>query len=412
MSGADEPIFVRIAAYREFDLVPTVRDLLDQAAAPERLRIGICWQHAPDESLGDLASDPRLDVIDVDHRESRGACWARNHLQQRWDGEAFTLGLDGHHRFVPGWDRLLVDHLRGLQDEGVAKPILTGYAPSYDPFDDPAGRDPRVWLTGFDRFEERGVVFMRPFVPDEAPTTPVPARFWSGHFNFTVGEWNAEVPIDPEAYFHSEEIVLTGRSFTHGYDHYLPPQTILWHEYSRRERTTHWDEHPEWRDHDAATVGTYRRMFGVDGEQPLPDGYAYGFGTERTLADYERFAGLDFATRGVQRGTLANDVPPNADDDEWLHTRSLTLVVPRRVLEGADHCVVSLNAEDGTELHRRDLDEAAVRRLLERQEFPLVQLDVEAVTAQPPASWTVRPHHASSGWLDPITELCDGSRRG
>ena len=67
-----------------------------------------------------------------------------------------------------------------------------------------------MWLTGFDKFEPGGVVFMRPFVPEAPPTGPVPTRFWSGHFNFTLGQWNDEVPIDPEAYFHSEEIVHDG----------------------------------------------------------------------------------------------------------------------------------------------------------------------------------------------------------
>ena len=118
MSPADERILVRIAAYREFDLVPTVQDLLSQAVHPDRLRIAICWQHTPDESLGPLAADPRIDVIDVDHRESRGVCWARSLLQQRWAGEPFTLGLDGHHRFVPAWDRELVAMVRTLQEAG------------------------------------------------------------------------------------------------------------------------------------------------------------------------------------------------------------------------------------------------------------------------------------------------------
>jgi hypothetical protein len=413
VSPADDRIYVRIAAYREFDLVPTVRDALAQAEDPDRLRIGICWQHTPDESLAELADDPRVDVIDVDFRESRGACWARSLLQQRWDGEPFTFGLDGHHRFVPGWDRRLVDLTRDLQEQGSPKPILTGYAPSYDPEDDPAGRDQRVWLTGFDRFEPRGVVFLRPYVPETPPTGPVPARFWSGHCNFTVGRWNEEVPIDPDAYFHSEEIVLTARSFTHGYDLYLPPTTIVWHEYLRRNRVCHWDDHDSWVEHSAATVDTYRRLFGVDGEPPLPDTYAYGFGTERTLADYERYAGIDFARRGVQRFTVENGIPPNPPvaPEDWvdslLLSREMDLVVPRRVLDqGCDLVGIFVNAADGAEVHRVDLDAADLAALLERQPSPLVRLHLELVGAEAAATWTVWPHRADTGWLEPVTERC------
>ena len=38
-------IFVRIAAYRDAQLVPTLRDLLAAASDPDSLRFGICRQH-------------------------------------------------------------------------------------------------------------------------------------------------------------------------------------------------------------------------------------------------------------------------------------------------------------------------------------------------------------------------------
>jgi len=413
VSRGDDRIFVRIAAYREFDLVPTVRDLLARAEDPDRLRIAVCWQHTPEETLSELVDDPRVEVIDVDHRESKGACWARNLLQQRWDGEAYTLGLDAHHRFVAGWDRQLVAMVRELQDRGIQKPIVTGYVPSFDPANDPEGRDRRVWLTGFDRFEPGGVVFMRPYIPDPVPTAPVPTRFWSGHFNFTIGQWNEEVPIDPAAYFHSEEIVLTARSFTHGYDLFCPPTTILWHEYLRTNRVCHWDEHDDWQKHSARTVKTYRRLFAVDGAKPVPDTYAYGFGTERSLADYERYAGIDFATRGVQRYTLEHGIPPNPPvrDEDWaaslVWSRHLQIVVPRRLLDqGCDVVGVFVNAEGGSELLRVDLDAADLAALFEHQPGPLVRLDLDVLGAEVPATWTVWPHRSDTGWLEAVTERC------
>ena len=48
----------------------------------------------------------------------------------------------------------------------------------------------------------------------------------------------------------------------------------------------------------------------------------YGFGRARTLADYERYAGLNFRLRLVQPYTLRDDPPPNpeiyATDEEWI----------------------------------------------------------------------------------------------
>src|SRR5579862_3283703 len=71
-------IFISVAAYREFDLVNTLRDCLAQADDAARLRICLCWQHADGDSLEGVESDPRVTVIDVPYAESRGVCWARN----------------------------------------------------------------------------------------------------------------------------------------------------------------------------------------------------------------------------------------------------------------------------------------------------------------------------------------------
>ena len=47
----------------------------------------------------------------------------------------------------------------------------------------------------------------------------------------------------------------------------------------------------------------------------------YGLGSERSLRDYERYAGLNFKLRGAQPYTLDHGEPPNpvmADEKAWL----------------------------------------------------------------------------------------------
>ena len=41
-----DTIFVQIASYRDPQLLPTLKDMLDKAKYPDNLRIGISWQHA------------------------------------------------------------------------------------------------------------------------------------------------------------------------------------------------------------------------------------------------------------------------------------------------------------------------------------------------------------------------------
>src|SRR6202021_3021860 len=79
-----------------------------------------------------------LKIIPIPADDSLGPNWARRVLQDRYDGEEFTLLLDSHHRFVTGWDQTAREMLEGLR-KTCAKPILTAYLPPYDPKPDPRG---------------------------------------------------------------------------------------------------------------------------------------------------------------------------------------------------------------------------------------------------------------------------------
>ncbi|MDX2170748.1 MAG: GlcNAc-transferase family protein [Deltaproteobacteria bacterium] len=401
-------IFVSIAAYREFDLVNTLRDCFAQAADPERLRVCICWQHEASESLQEFEADPRVDIIDVPYQESRGVCWARHEIQRRYDGSPYTLQIDGHHRFAPGWDAQLIDMIEQLRHKGVAKPILTGYVPGYDPWNDPAGRVRDVWGLGIDRFEGGGVVFMRPFVLPADLTEPVPCRFWSAHFSFTIGRFNEEVLIDPHGYFHGEEIVTCARAYTHGYDLFTPHRTLLWHEYSRKGRICHWNDHADWGLRNTRAINRYRRHLGVDGTV-REDQSPYDLGSERSLTDYERYAGIEFATRGVQRRTVANAIPPDplqhASDEQWraelLISHCADVWIERARLEFDDLNMwgIFANAADGTELHREDYLRDRYSPILTSQSGDHIGFFISFFDQRRPDRWTVWPHSLQRGWL-------------
>jgi len=306
-------IFISIAAYREFDLPETLRSLFTMADDVSRLSVCICWQRGADESLGEWADNPRIQLIDVPYRESRGVCWARHRIQQEYRDERYFLQLDGHHRCVAGWDTQLVDMLEGLRDAGVTRPVLTTYLPAFDPGNDPAGRSQDLWLLGVDRFDDSGVLFMRPYIPVDSPESPVPTRFWSAHFSFSDGTLVRDVPIDPQGYFHGEEIGTCVRAWTSGYDFYSPHRTLLWHEYSRKGRRCHWDDHDNWMTRNGRALSRYARLVGLDGV-PRENFGRYGLGRERSLADYERFAGVSFSKRHIEADTLAH-LPPRRDHE-------------------------------------------------------------------------------------------------
>lgn len=304
-----------IAAYREPELVPTVRDCLDKARHPERLRFGICWQHAPEETLPDWMSGEQFRIIDVDAAASGGANWARAQVMTLWRDEPWYLQLDSHHRFSAGWDAFLLEEIART---GSERALLTSYGPAYQPGDRDLLDVPMSMA--FREFTPDGLAM---FVPQALPgwqerTGPRPARFVSAHLLFAPSSFITDVPADPELYFTGDEGILSVRAYTHGYDLFEPSRVVVWHQYVRAGDPKHWDDHdgtaaaPAWHELDAASRAKLRRL--VTGS----DGESHGLGSVRTLADYEQYAGISFRHRVVQDYTHRNlDAPNPPADPDW-----------------------------------------------------------------------------------------------
>jgi glycosyltransferase involved in cell wall biosynthesis len=264
-------IFIQIASFRDPQLKPTLDDMLANAKYPKNLRIGICNQYNSEDdfNIDDYRKDKRFRIIDVLDTESKGVCWARHQVQQLYKGEKYTLQIDSHMRFEKDWDVTLINMVKGLQKKGQKKPLLTGYVSSFDPENDPKGRVNEPWRMAFDRFTPEGVVF---FLPEVIPgwkelKEPITARFYSAHFCFTLGEFSTEVQHDPQFYFHGEEISITVRAYTHGYDLFHPHKVVIWHEYTRKGRVKQWDIDKEWYLKNTACHKKNRQLLGIDGEK-------------------------------------------------------------------------------------------------------------------------------------------------
>ena len=85
-------IFISIASYRDPELLPTIKDLIANAKNPQNLVFSIAWQHSSEDvwdNLDEFKDDPRFKIVDIDYKESKGACWARSILQQNYNGEDY-----------------------------------------------------------------------------------------------------------------------------------------------------------------------------------------------------------------------------------------------------------------------------------------------------------------------------------
>ncbi len=411
-------IFIQVAAYRDPQLIPTIKNAIENAKYPENLVWSIARQFHPDDKFDDLSEfedNPNFKILNIPYEESLGVCWARNLTQQLYDGEEYTLQIDSHMRFAKNWDDELIYMIKNLQNNGYKKPLLTGYVSSFDPDNDPAGRVMVPWQMGFDRFIPEGAIF---FLPETIPNwetlgSPVPARFYSAHFCFTLGQFAVEVQHDPTYYFHGEEISIGVRAYTHGYDLFHPHKVLIWHEYTRKGRTKQWDDDKTWATKNVNSHLRNRKLFSMDGEKYDENDFGiFGFGNERTLRDYEKYAGILFENRSVQQYTLDKGYPPNPynfnSDDEWkqsfasIFKHCIDVSYSSVPEKDYDFWVVAFHDETNETLFRKDADKNEIRNLFNDPDG-YCKVWREFQTTKKPTYWVVWPHSESKGWCERLT---------
>lgn len=320
MPPSPKTLFVAIASYADPELPRTLEDCSAMARWPDGLRFGICWQHdrrAPID-VDRFKRDARFRFIERTVEESQGGPWARNLAQSLWRGEVYTLQVDSHMKFEPDWDARLIAMLEALP---AKKPIITMNAPLFHYDDDGQLRrnfDMGVPTTKVSSWDESGG--WAPWFDFGRPNRQQPGRtrFVNGNFAFTRGQWNVEVPQDPDHYYWGEEFSLTVRSYTWGYDLFLPDEVVAWHMLHRHAPPRrHW-EHGEaviQRRNEVAFERLHRLVYGGDGHGLAP----YGLGPVRSLHDYETYAGFDLSAKrahpDVFTGANPDPVTIRADAD-------------------------------------------------------------------------------------------------
>jgi hypothetical protein len=389
-----DKIFIQIASYRDPELVPTIRDCISKAKYPERLTFGICWQRDETESLEEFINDSRFKIIDKHFTESKGLCWARSLIQKLWEGEKYTLQLDSHHRFLQDWDEHLINM---MELTNSPKPIITSYAGMYRPSDNTLlNVEPYKMVAS--NFTWGGTILFRPHTISDwkTLTAPIPARFVSGHFFFTLGIHCEEYKYDPNIYFAGDEISLSIRSYTLGYDLFHPHYTVIWHEYTREGRIKHWDDFiPEnniekpWWEMDNDSKRRLRHM--LQEEDNNIDLGEYGLGIIRTHRDYEFYAGINFKNKRLHPNTLKGINPPVNDSSDWgllvEEEYNFILDIPP-IEEEFKFIYIGIENNKGEIIYRQDLNEYTSH------------LQVYFKSYEKPHKWIYWPVNKNGEWIN------------
>jgi hypothetical protein len=300
----DSTIFISIASFIDTDLRNTILSCINQAKYPENLSFGVVLQYNNEEDtnercIDDLIKQYNIRIKKYWFEESQGGCWARNKVSSLYINEDYALQLDAHIRMVKNWDVLLVKEYLELKQKSN-KPLISYLSPSffrnenlgldYDfrHIDDPYIINvPTIRSIAADYWPTFGGY------DDEAHTNKKPKNvslLYAG-FVFTQGDWLLEVRNDPEHYYTGEEFALSIRSYTHGYDIFIPSQIMSWH-LSRPNHIHHFKVLDGNKNHIKAMEQLHKLIFGGNlGE--------YGLGNQRTLEQYEEFAKINIKERKI-----------------------------------------------------------------------------------------------------------------
>jgi len=292
-----------MASFRDPQLIPTIKDIFKKAKYPERLTFGIVWQYSEEDKWDDISfyfEKDNFTILKVPFDQSPGLGWARSKTQEMWKGEKYTLQIDSHMRFLKDWDEELIWMMKATE---VQKPIITTYGTMYHAETD--SYDVGVYKINTEYFTDRETIFFRPEVilDWEKYNKPIPSCFVSGHFFFTLGIHCKEYKYDPTIFFTGDEISLSTRSYTLGYDIFRPNKPVVWHQYTRESSN---------------------RSFGIPGQnlqekskKRLKDLWEnssnlgeYGFGTVRSLEDWEDYTGVCMKLKSIHPDQIKRLDPP------------------------------------------------------------------------------------------------------
>jgi len=283
---ANETIFLSLAAYREHLLADTLQYAFRKAKHPEKLFVGAvvqnCFGRVNDDGTIDASGTPcktglevvgknaqgrdqtklsdapadkngidifcrnaefrqycvngQIRVLYVHSSESLGPAVARYYASKLWGGETYFVQTDSHLLFADEWDAKYIAEIKATRN--YPKSVLSAYPPGF------SGHMENSVVT-----ESHGsrLCYCETLENDPNPIVrinsgsgyhgaeprPTQIPFIAAGFFFTRAEFLTDVPFDPYLpwCFMGEEIALSIRAWTSGWNIYAPRKNLIEHQY-------------------------------------------------------------------------------------------------------------------------------------------------------------------------------------
>lgn len=315
-------IFVSIASYRDENCPKTLFSLFENAKYPERIFVGICQQNKNSDIPCITENFPyknNIRMIYKDYQEAKGPTWARYLCSTLYQNEDFFLQIDSHSLFVQDWDEKCIQMILSLENSPEIenkKVMLSHYPPSYHNYQKNPSDD-RVTTMVECFFNKDGILSFKG--AQWRKTGPLPKRnaFIAGGFIFCRALWLKEVPFDPHLkyLFVGEEILITIRSYTHGWDVYTPNKNIVYHFYTRPKDPKIWKDmhydNTEAKQKVKIILKLDDNLNQLTTKEVYDSIQTYNIGTVRSLDDFYDFVGVDLKNKTVGKPKIEFFSKPN-----------------------------------------------------------------------------------------------------
>jgi hypothetical protein len=192
-----------------------------------------------------FCSDGHIRLLRMKESESLGPYMARYFASKLWNGEQWYMQIDSHMTFLQDWDTLSIEMLNKAPSE---KPVISHYPPPHTAdlvkkADGPAPRlcGPKFATTDL---ESQIIRLDNSYYYDTVKLeTPRFAPFAAAGYLVAHSDFLREVPFDPflPYIFMGEEILLSARLWTSGYDIFSPTHSLLGHHYVREHKPKFWE---------------------------------------------------------------------------------------------------------------------------------------------------------------------------
>jgi hypothetical protein len=316
---ARETIFVSVASYRDPRCWDTIRDLYTKAKYPDRVFVGIVEQNNYEDTNASSQEScikpsevrvPQKQIrkLKMDYKEAAGPTKARQLASTLYKGETYYCQVDSHVRFVPDWDEVSIEEIKKCHNPG--RSILTTYPLDETTYNETT-KDVPVMCDA--KFNAEGIpvptAAMKP--PSFLNGKPRQNAFIAAGFFFAPRQWVKDVPFDPglDNLFQGEEMLLSARSYTNGYDIYTPSKNITLHEYIRKEKPKFWTDlgkSPEYTLKKKQSESRARRILQLESPVIEAGTDLYGLGTRRNIIDFWRHAGIDPLTKTATKNKFCS----------------------------------------------------------------------------------------------------------